>query len=721
MNLTFKSEEERLAHPIAGKIPYAMWHNLFGNEITEEQLQWVETPWNELRKKNYDSLIRNRWQLSLLVIMRLFHPEISSQEWWQFSTRSLKYSPEDSFAVAAALGQIDILEDQEKFNPKRFQAMIANDKFQAYREAAENGQLAVMKHLEEKAPGQIQAMMEADDFDAYRMAVWYGHLELIQHLLTFAYTYDYAERHYLEGDRYRDCVMDSSLKFLQTTHELRANFDPQGVFDFNSGDARADQHQALYGYYVLRHLIRQLGDNQYGEAVYTEIERLLMIPSIKALVIHNATQTNLAPNSLLGNFQFARQSNELLRLAQIVGDPVVIQQLLSIPEILAQTQRSNFYAGRSAINLQEMVRDRESSMTGLTPIEQKKLCRIEEAYKNTVKNYKDGVNGVMAEIRKELETLFLAPENLAQREVICRGVRLEMPFSHKEFQALIEKYQPTENELKAWNEVYYRNPFHTAWRYLAKPNLWMDPNASYVYVSDDKKQRWSTFEEYCPLMAYLYCAAKDEAQPPTKKNMSIQDRVELFFRALSLINRQHNWDEPNRQKLDAQGNPIPGQTEEYDDMRGDRPSCFSGVKRNLFQALMHHPLYKFKHLDAPVAKAFIKGQIRAHYVEALSRLSLEELKEIKEAIDNVIQDFAEETDLLKSLRWTDINAIRMAMEKEYPGQAIAFDAQIPMVLYCMDEPGGRQKPNALINYYADCSLNKLLDDLISEKQPKPRM
>jgi len=329
----------------------------------------------------------------------------------------------------------------------------------------------------------------------------------------------------------------------------------------------------------------------------------------------------------------------------------------------------------------------------------------------------------MDEIRKKLEELFYAPKNLSQRQVKCRGVTLEMPFSAKELAVLLDKYKPSNSERQSWFEVYYGNIFHTAWRYIAKPNLWMDPNAHYVKVSTNqygKKFRWSTFEEYSPIIAFLYCAAADQTRPPMEENMSTQDRVELFFRALSLINRQHNWDR-YRHILDAEGNPIPRLKEQYDDMRGDRPSCLSGVLRNLLQSLIDHPLFTFRFLNPDLAKDFIKEQIRAHYMDALSLLTVDELIDIKGSIDRCIFDFEDESMLLQSLRWNDIDAIKSAMEKEYPGQAFAFESLVPIVLYSMDEPNGRQMPNALINHYTELGLENLIDDLISEKSQRQKV
>ena len=77
---------------------------------------------------------------------------------------------------------------------------------------------------------------------------------------------------------------------------------------------------------------------------------------------------------------------------------------------------------------------------------------------------------------------------------------------------------------------------------------------------------------------------------------SFESRLSLFVEELALIGRAHNWDE-TRIVTDAAGQPILDEDdnpmrEEYDDLEGDRPSCFSGVKRRLFQSVHGHPLFR---------------------------------------------------------------------------------------------------------------------------------
>ncbi len=133
--------------------------------------------------------------------------------------------------------------------------------------------------------------------------------------------------------------------------------------------------------------------------------------------------------------------------------------------------------------------------------------------------------------------------------------------------------------------AYYQNPIHTCLRYLSKPNPWLHKNASYVYI-DKLGQRWSTFEDYEPLIAMLYLAIIDKEMTHPDGNM--EERFFRFVTELAQIGRAHNWD-----KIRVRD----GKKEEYDDLEGDRPSCYSGSKRRYFQSISGHPLFDLLTLE----------------------------------------------------------------------------------------------------------------------------
>ena len=92
----------------------------------------------------------------------------------------------------------------------------------------------------------------------------------------------------------------------------------------------------------------------------------------------------------------------------------------------------------------------------------------------------------------------------------------------------------------------------------------MSPSASYVEVNTENNERWSTFEEYKPLIALLYLAASDKEIEATE-GFTPEGRLDAFIKELALLGRAHNWDS-------TRINPQTGEEEEYDDLEGDKPS-----------------------------------------------------------------------------------------------------------------------------------------------------
>jgi hypothetical protein len=58
--------------------------------------------------------------------------------------------------------------------------------------------------------------------------------------------------------------------------------------------------------------------------------------------------------------------------------------------------------------------------------------------------------------------------------------------------------------------------------------------------------------------------------------------MQLFTKQLAYTNRQHNYDKKDKNGI------------EYDDLEGDKPSCYSGVNRNLFQSLHKHSVMQLQ-------------------------------------------------------------------------------------------------------------------------------
>ena len=86
---------------------------------------------------------------------------------------------------------------------------------------------------------------------------------------------------------------------------------------------------------------------------------------------------------------------------------------------------------------------------------------------------------------------------------------------------------------------------------------------------------------------------------------------------MAFIGRAHNWDKKRNKKdehghdiLDVHGKVV---MEEYDDLGPDNPSCFSGVKRRLFQSVLGHPLLKMLTMDdvKDMTRDYVRGYFRA--------------------------------------------------------------------------------------------------------------
>lgn len=236
-------------------------------------------------------------------------------------------------------------------------------------------------------------------------------------------------------------------------------------------------------------------------------------------------------------------------------------------------------------------------MTALTTGEQKRLKSAIDCYQPII-NAK-GIDNIMRDLKGDLEEFY---NEHSATITLDNGSLLKLPFEFCKFQLLNLNIA----EKTRANIAYYQNIYHTAFRYLSKPNYWMSTNASYVYISDYTNERWSTFEDYKPIICMLYIAAKDKNYPAIDGH-TIQSRVENFIKELALIGRAHNWDKTRIKN---------GVEEEYDDLEGDKPSCFSGVKRRLFQSVLGHALLKFLKTDD--IKQELRNFMHEHFAEKIT-------------------------------------------------------------------------------------------------------
>ena len=346
----------------------------------------------------------------------------------------------------------------------------------------------------------------------------------------------YAEAHVEEYSAIVNPFIQETLQALHLESDAHLEANPNIVFDLSA-------RRASHCFYMLRNLIRR-----NDRALDDEMRFLLNIPAVKAI----AHQTN----------------NELLRLAMNLENRDAANLMIAIPAVNDLAAAADYYRAeaRNGLDARELARDRESSMTALSVGEKRRFEKAIQYYKKPMEDA--GIPNLMNHLREKLVERYEAkPASITINDQL-----ITLPCSHEDFKTLNLDDLDNDHALKA----YYNHPDHTAWRYLSKPNHWMHPNAAYVNMN----ARCSTFEEYQPFISMLFLAAIDETHPPTEGH-TLESRFEHFVKELALIGRAHNWD-----RTRVRGN----KEEEYDDEEGDRPSCYSGVKRRLFQSVIGHDL-----------------------------------------------------------------------------------------------------------------------------------
>ena len=486
-----------------------------------------------------------------------------------------------AFQNAARSGNIHAINRLIELAGDNVQTMLQADNYRAFQNAARSGNIHAINRLIELAGDNVQTMLQADNYQAFQNATRNGNSHIMAHLMSYPTVFAYAESHLHEYGQHTRRFMTAKLTAFKELKRAFETAHPNEVFNLE------DPAVAHLCFYLMRHIIR-LNDR----ALDDDLRFLLSIPSVRAL----------AHTRVLGG-----QENELLRLAQNTGNPEAANLLLDIPAVRELAERNDFYRAeeRRGLDLSQLARDRESSMHALTTGEQQRLAQAIEAYKLTMDGA--GVPFLMELLRAQLIERYHTHPATSTRD---EGTPFTLPLTYEEYRALAL----SADEQKRALEAYYQHKNHTALRYLSKPNAWMHPRAGYVYINEARTERWSTFEEYQPLIVMLWLAAQDSTREPTE-GFTLESRLEHFIDELAHIGRAHNWDDTRIKRdaagapvLDASGTPV---EEEYDNLEGDRPSCFSGVKRRLFQSVLGHPLLQMLDRDKLVQE--IKSFVRGHF------------------------------------------------------------------------------------------------------------
>ena len=527
----------------------------------------------------------------------------------------IKHCDYEAFRFAVSKNDRAFIAALIKYAPAEVKAMISSNNYEALRTSHMDMLLHLFDLLEthNTSPADRETIIATVNFDLCRIAIERGRMDILERVNQFSpraidvineqlktqsvpvierlmasvlsssltqeqkhiwmnrllpHAFSHAESHAHEYSQYTHPFIDNqlmNLRALQTTFE---DLNPHEVFDI-------DEAQAELCFYMIRNRIRQTPT----QAFMDDICFLIAIPAVKALL-----HTEVTPG----------QPNELLQFAMSRNNQGAVGILNSVPAVrdLIQANRSHT---RSQAQDDFRERSRESSMVALTSGEQNRLQRANDHYKPSLALL--GVPRVMTMLREMLKKQYEA--NPAK--IICtNGRRQILPLKWQDFQSIALSHKDKELALTA----YYASKCHTAFRYLEKPNPWMSTNA--LYVNDERGERWSTFEEYQPLISMLFLAAKDEDIAPTD-GFTVATRIEHFIDELAHIGRAHNWDKTR---------VIAGEKKEYDDLDGDKPSCYSGVKRRLFQSVQGHPLLKILTLDD--IKQELRDFTREHFKQCIA-------------------------------------------------------------------------------------------------------
>jgi hypothetical protein len=275
-------------------------------------------------------------------------------------------------------------------------------------------------------------------------------------------------------------------------------------------------------------------------------------------------------------------------------------------------------------------------------LEKRRLSRLQKHYAQKIFGGEDKidpirVNQLLEELRDYLRKCYEAKP----ARITLNGEDLILPLSWDAFQRLDLTGEARASALRA----YYTHTVHTALRWIMKPNPWMAVNASFAEGDPRAGLGYSSFEEYSKEIVLLWAAATDATAAPTEGH-TLHGRMVHFITELALINRAHNWDKKRPAKR-LDGTEF---KEQYDDLEGDKPSCFSGVLRRIVQSITAHPLMRA--LGTELLDAELRDFARAHFSSRITPQNLQQLRGIGKALVD-LKELSEQR--METLRGLDIS------------------------------------------------------------------
>jgi len=591
---------------------------------TVNRLLAIDYVHNHLADEDIDLLCLAAGQGEPIIFNRLL----------EFPALRAMVATEDNSALslAAEYGHLDIVNRLLEFPD--VVANITADDNGSLRMASENGYLDIVDRLLEFEAVRLQ--IGADNHGALTMAAVYVQIPVVHRLLMLPEVFAYADMHEHElGVQHIRSFIQLQLDALELRRQAFAPAHMQAIFDIEEAEV------PLF-FYMLRNLIRR-NDPGLDNAINS-----LMLPALRQR-LHLPMANG--------------EANELLRLALAVGNRPAVNTLLQLPQVNELARVNHFYRDEGRLDLRLLAANRESSMVALSSSERRMLESTQAYYQPRI----DAQGGIVP-VFQSFKTYLQQRYEEHPATLVINNIVQKLPFTWQAFNALNLDVESREIALKA----YYQHDAHSAYRYLAKPNHWIAADALYVVVFESNPAlRYSTFEAYIPTIATFWMAAQDADIPPVE-DYTCEGRIDLFIKQIALIGRGHNWDE-TRVKTDAGGQPVldPQEQvvrEEYDDFKADKPSCYSGVNRRLFQGILGHP--RFTQSTPQILKQELYELIRTHFNALFALKSAAEKAAINLALAEVFYNTNPAAPLLKDL---DIPAALKqawitALSSKYGGQ-----------------------------------------------------
>lgn len=607
----------------------------------------------------------------------------------------------DNYAIvqdAAAYGQLEVLVYFVSLAQGSVSAMLSANDFAAFQAASEHGYLDILLYFERLAPDLLQAMIAAHDYDAFQGAALNGHMHVLLYLLNkaahvrdammtasefqpFQYAAEAGQLEVLEflahalPQRLHEMISNSEYYALRIAVEKERSLAVAWLFEHSLSCfayAESKNYSVFLNYYTNKKLTRlkaqkkdfqrrfpqeQFDIQELGILHYCFYMSKILIRQAKANQPISATlRENLLFILSLPSFRplahrsiDSRESNELLQLALAVGNEDVVQILMTIPAVRILAEQNHFYRQDSvdAVSVAQLAQIRESSMLLLSRTEQLQLNELIACYQVKIQQF--GIEHLMTALRQWLLRRYL--NNPAVIKIQAENKVL--PYDWLSFNRL----ELSESDYHKALRAYYCHPDHSAWRYLLKPNPWIEQSAQFVELDPSRPLcRWSSFSTYQTLIVIFWLAAIDETIPAVHGH-SMKGRAEHFVRELALIGRAHNWDKTRRS--------MEGQIEEYDDMEGDKPSCHAGVKRRLFQSVLGHPLLTL--LTRDDIKHEVCCFVRQHF---LKQITPDNAQAIKQALEEHVLTLEPPAAILYTLNipQSECEAFLTRMMRQYGAQ-----------------------------------------------------